>query len=73
MQTATQPEHAHRHKSIFTKTDIFHKYTWRNNRWVTVEWSQKNGDSNKQGGEEMRKDGGRRGGVVRGKLGGRKV
>lgn len=39
-------EHAHMHKSIFTKTDIFHKYTQRNNRWVTAEWAWKNGDRN---------------------------
>ena len=30
---------AHMHKSIFTKTDVFHKYTERNNRWVTADWA----------------------------------
>lgn len=31
------------HKSKYTKIDIFHKYTQRNNRWVAVEWAWRNG------------------------------
>lgn len=48
------------HKSIFTKTDIFHKYTKRNNRWVTVEWAWKNGDRNGKGVEDMKQGKGRK-------------
>ncbi len=62
-------EHAHMHKSIFTKTDIFHKYTWRNNKWVTVEWAWRNGDRNEKEREEMRSEGKRTKQVTRGKLG----
>lgn len=57
MQTVIQPGHEGMHKSIFTKTDIFHKYTQRNNRWVTVEWAWLNGDGAGNGEEEMRRVG----------------